>query len=129
MSKRVTVKGVVVAADRDDESLRLSMLGNDMSALLSAGAFLRVVEVSLPPEEGERNLPAEFEAARALLRDPEQPAPWQDKGVARRMIDRRIHELSQIPLTSSDEDVMTAHIISGEIRALNWVREKFTVPE
>jgi hypothetical protein len=109
MSKRVTVKGTVVAADRDDDSLRLSMSGNDLSTLLRAGAFLRTVEVSLPSEDEE----------------PEQPAPWDDKGTARRMINERIEKLRLVVV---GDDQYLAHQIRGEIVSLTWCMHKFTEP-
>jgi len=118
MSKRVTVKGVVVAADRDDDSLRLSMIANDLSALLRAGAFLRVVEVSLPPEgEPERDLAEEFYQS------------WQDNGTARRMINDRIEKLRLVVISQDREGECIAHQIRGEIISLTWCMQKFTVPE
>ena len=110
MTKRVTVKGTVVAADRDDDSLRLSMVANDLSTLLHAGAFLRTVEVSLPSEE------------------PEQPAPWDDKGTARRMINDRIEKVRLVIISQDREGECIAHQIRGEIISLTWCLEKFTEP-
>jgi hypothetical protein len=115
MTKRVTVKGTVVAADRDDDSLRLSMVANDLSTLLHAGAFLRTVEVSLPPDEGERDLA-------------EDSPKWQDAGTARRMINDRIEKLRLVVISQDREGECIAHQIRGEIISLTWCMEKFTEP-